>query len=68
MNGKCPKCEQVITSVHLERGPVGNTVSGPLVAGYVAICPRCRTVLGVMPDPDSIAQKVADKLSGKKAT
>ena len=30
MNAKCSKCEQTIMNVHLERGPVGNKVSGPL--------------------------------------
>jgi hypothetical protein len=67
MNAKCPKCEQIITNVYLERGPVGNSVTGPLVAGYVAICPMCRTVLGVMPDPDSIVKRVVEKLTGQKA-
>ncbi len=68
MNAKCPSCGQRISNVDLERGPVGNPVVGPLVAGFVAVCPafNCRAVLGVIPDPDSIAQKVADRLSGKK--
>lgn len=67
MNGKCPKCEQIITNVNLEHGPIGNAVTGPLVPGYVAICPRCRTVLGVMPDPASIVRQVVEKITGKKA-
>jgi phage FluMu protein Com len=66
MHGKCPKCEQAISNVNLERGPIGNTVVGPLVAGYTAVCPRCHTVLGIMPDPSSIAQMVVEKLSGKR--
>jgi phage FluMu protein Com len=66
MNAKCPKCEQIITNVDLELGPVGNSVTGPLASGYVAICPRCRTVLGVMPDLDSIVKKVLEKLTGQK--
>ena len=66
MNAKCPSCGQVITNVNLEHGPVGNPVSGPLVSGYVATCPRCRAVLGVMANPDSIVNKVVEKLTGKK--
>jgi hypothetical protein len=57
----------MITNVNLEHGPVGNTVTGPLVLGYVATCPRCRAVLGVMANPDSIVNKVVEKLTGKKA-
>jgi hypothetical protein len=68
MNGKCPSCGQRIGHVDLERGPVGNGVVGPLVAGYVAVCPTfsCRAVLGVMADPDAIAKKVIEAITGKK--
>ena len=63
MNAKCPSCDKAIQNVNLERGPIGNSVFGPLVAGYTAVCPTCRAVLGVMPDPDSIADAVAKRLS-----
>jgi hypothetical protein len=66
MNAKCPSCDKAISNVNLERGPLGNSVFGPLVPGYAALCPTCRAVLGVMPDPDTIAQKVVDMLGGKK--
>ena len=64
MSGKCPKCERMIRP-DLERGPVGNQVSGPLVSGFIAVCPNagCRTILGVLPDPDAIAEFVISKLS-----
>jgi hypothetical protein len=63
VNAKCPNCDQVIQNVNLERGPIGNPAFGPLVTGYTAACPMCRAVLGVMPDPDSIADAVAKRLS-----
>jgi hypothetical protein len=63
MSGKCPSCGQGISSVNLERGPIGNTVVGPLMQGYTAFCPRCRAVLGIMPDPDSIARAIVEKLA-----
>jgi hypothetical protein len=66
MNARCPSCGNAIQSVNLERGPLGNSAFGPLVPGYAALCPTCRAVLGVMSDPDSIADKVVKKLSGKK--
>jgi hypothetical protein len=34
--------------------------------GYTALCPTCRAVLGVLPDPDSIAEMVVERLSGKR--
>jgi hypothetical protein len=70
MSGKCPKCESVISvnlehgpSVNLEHGPIGNQTSGPLLGGYVALCSRCRTILGVLPDPDEIAAAVVRHLT-----
>jgi hypothetical protein len=65
MNAKCPSCDKAISNVNLERGPLGNSVFGPLVHGYAALCPTCRAVLGVMPDPANIAEMVAKKLGGK---
>jgi hypothetical protein len=32
MNAKCPSCGNAIQSVNLERGPLGNSVIGPLVS------------------------------------
>lgn len=65
MNLKCPSCDKAISNVALEAGPVGNTVTGPLVGGFVAKCPTCRAVLGVLPDVDAIASAVARKLGTK---
>jgi phage FluMu protein Com len=64
-SGKCPKCDQIIGAPRLEHGPIGNQAFGPLVAGFTAVCPRCRTILGVLPDPDAIAQTVAKRLGAK---
>jgi len=64
-SGKCPKCEQIIGRPDLEHGPIGNQVSGPLLSGFTAVCPRCRTILGVLPDTDAIANAVAGRLGLK---
>jgi hypothetical protein len=53
MIAKCPKCDRP-TTIELERGPVG----GP--SGFVAVCSKCRTILGVMPDLNDIAATVAN--------
>lgn len=63
--GRCPKCEQMIGKPDLEHGPIGNQAFGPLLAGFTAVCPRCRTILGVLPDTDAIAQAIAKKLGAK---
>ncbi len=63
---KCPSCQQLITHVDLERGPLGGQAFGPLVAGYTAVCPRCRAVVGVMNDADAIAKKVVDALTKRR--
>ena len=62
---KCPKCEQTIPNVNLVGPTVGNNVFGPLLSGYTAVCPRCRSVLGVTVDPQAIARQVAKALGGK---
>jgi phage FluMu protein Com len=64
-SGKCPKCEQIIGKLDLEHGPIGNEAFGPLIAGFTAVCPRCRTILGVLPDTNAIANTVAKRLGLK---
>ncbi|HUC47823.1 MAG TPA: hypothetical protein VMA30_00440 [Xanthobacteraceae bacterium] len=40
---------------------------GPIISGYVAMCPTagCNVILGVLPDPDSIVEAVLSKVSGE---
>jgi hypothetical protein len=38
---KCPKCERLIINVLLEKGPLGDQFAGPVLAGFVAVCPHC---------------------------
>lgn len=66
MNGKCPKCGRLVVPA-LERGPIGNPIVGPLISGYIAICPTagCHVIMGVLPDPDAIVEAVVAKLSGE---
>ena len=59
---KCPKCEQTIPRVELVGPTVGNEVVGPSLNGYVAVCPRCRSVLGVTVDPSAIVRQVKDAM------
>jgi hypothetical protein len=68
MNGKCPNCGLVIKPA-LERGPIGNKAAGPLISGYIAVCPTsgCNIILGVLPDPDAIVEAVVSKLSGEES-
>jgi phage FluMu protein Com len=58
-DGKCPKCEKMI-SIELRRGPIGNPGTRLVLEnGFIAICPHCKTILGVLSDSDNIAEKVA---------
>jgi len=66
MAGKCPSCQAAITNVDLKGPTIGNQVFGPLLRGYMAVCPRCQAIVGVMADPHAIAAEVAEKILGKK--
>jgi hypothetical protein len=65
---KCPSCGRTFNQVNLVRGPLGNQLSGPLIAGFTATYPSmtCQTVLGVLPDPDNIAHAVMNRLKAGK--
>lgn len=65
---KCPHCGQHITNVNLVGPTIGNSVFGPLVTGYTAVCPHaaCQAVLGVTPNPDAIVKQVVKALGGGK--
>ena len=66
-DGKCPKCEQSIT-VELRPGPIGNPSTRLVVeSGYVAVCPHCETILGVISDSDNIAEKVTQEIRTKQS-
>jgi hypothetical protein len=59
---KCPNCERTFSNVNLQGPTIGNTVSGPLLSGYTAVCPLCQAVLGVTVNPDVIVKQVLDGL------
>ena len=51
-NGKCPKCDKVISSVRHEHIKVGMPLMNePEWHGISYICPSCSTVLSVSIDP-----------------
>jgi hypothetical protein len=62
MAGKCPKCENTISNVDLQGPTIGNSVFGPLVPGMTAVCPRCRTVLGVTVDPVALKREIVKEV------
>jgi hypothetical protein len=61
MAGKCPGCEQMV-DVDLRPGPIGNRLVGPMISGFTAVCPQCQTILGVVNDPDQIANMIIQRL------
>jgi hypothetical protein len=65
MAAKCPKCEAEISNVDLVGTTIGNSVFGPQLRGAMAVCPRCRSVLGVTIDPVALVRDVAKALGVK---
>ena len=68
MAARCPSCGSAIANVDLVGPHIGNSVFGPFMSGYLAVCPltTCRAVLGVIPDPHAIAAEAAKLILGKK--
>lgn len=64
--GKCPECKETV-AVDLRHGPIGGHVSGPMVTGFIAVCPRCETILGVLPGIDDIVRRVAEVVVKERA-
>ncbi len=64
MAGKCPKCEQSISSVTLEHIDIAQGFN-PTWHGVSYSCPSCRTILGVGIDPVALkTDTVKDVLHG----
>lgn len=62
---KCPACGSTISHVDLKGPTIGNQVVGPLLPGWMAVCPNlgCQAVLGVVNDPEALASRVTQKLN-----
>lgn len=53
MNGKCPKCEKLLTNVKVVATSV-NTEGSKVWKGAAFICPFCYTILSVGIDPHAL--------------
>ena len=51
----CPKCESPVGKMLLEPGPLGDKFAGPFISGFIVVCPKCRSAVGVLPDASEIA-------------
>lgn len=60
--GKCPKCQALISHADLDGITIGNKLGGPLWQGVSAICPSCKTVLGVAIDPISLKTDIVKEV------
>jgi hypothetical protein len=47
-DGKCPKCEETIDEVRVQRQVLGNSPDD--VSAFIVTCPHCRVILGFLPD------------------
>ncbi len=58
-NAKCPNCQEVIPNVLIEPIAVQKLLAGSW-NGVSFLCPSCRTILGIQPDPISLRQDLVD--------
>ena len=62
--GKCPKCENILTSVKIESMNISISFA-PAWNGVSYVCPRCSAILGVSMDPIALkADIVSEVLEG----
>ncbi|MEW6619900.1 MAG: hypothetical protein AB1422_11295 [bacterium] len=57
--GKCPKCENLITTVNIEDVTV-NHLFQPGWKGISYLCPFCNSVLSVQIDPIAVRTDISD--------
>lgn len=62
MNGKCPKCEQYVSSVNIEDVSV-NYQGTPKWKGISYTCPFCNAILSVQIDPIAIRSDLLNGIS-----
>ena len=66
-NGKCPNqaCAKTLDRVDMGSIIIGDKTFGPFYNGIRALCPHCKTIVGVTIDPASLgADIVAGVLKG----
>jgi phage FluMu protein Com len=67
MSGKCPKCENIVSSVVID--DVNVNAGTKSWRGITYQCPSCRTILGVGIDPIALkADTVREVLLGLRKT
>lgn len=49
-NGKCPKCQELITRIVISRVEAGAELGGATFRAMTLQCPNCQTVLGAQLD------------------
>lgn len=64
MNGKCPKCEKIISSLNLSEVE-SNIFIGTKWRTVTYNCPHCSTVLGCQIDPIAIKTDIVNEILNK---
>lgn len=65
MNGKCPKCEKVVTRATIADVPA-KAFMGRMQWNAISFsCPHCSTILGIQIDPIAIKTDLIDELMRK---
>ena len=61
--GKCPKCERLLTNVQVEDVTVNVSVR-PQWKGFNYYCPHCKSVLGTGINPLLIEDEIVSRIAG----
>jgi hypothetical protein len=58
----CPKCFEPVSRIPAEPVTIGDRMTGPQFQAVVARCPHCKTILGVLNEPDSRIDAIVREL------
>jgi phage FluMu protein Com len=61
MQAKCPHCKEALNHLQTKREFIGDLGSGPVYPAVLVTCPSCKSVLGVLNDPDVPQRRMRDE-------
>ena len=60
--GKCPKCDQLISSVTVSAVHLNSWLNTRRYDGVIYTCPHCSVILGAGTDPVALAHDAVDEI------
>ncbi len=65
MNGKCPKCEKILTNVRIADVDCKTGIGGRSWRGISYSCPFCSTIISIQIDPIAIKTDTVNAIKGR---